>query len=282
MKSILKKLIPALLTALILVGLVYEASVPIRNLYYQHLKSKGAEYAKGIKIGILGDSIWGNVKDETGIAAVVEQELGVEIINCAIGGTQAAYNRMPSDGRVDQSLMVITDQVVFGEAPYEDSSLDQSYLETDWQEMDYIFFSYGLNDYFAGIACQGDDLYDPDTYAGAIRTALTAWKEYAPQATFVLCAQNFTQLYSYGKVVDDSDTLDYGGGTGPEYVEVLRQIAGEYDDVIFIDIYEDVHIDMSNCTLMLGDGTHFTEYGREIYAKNVVKYLAKDLIAKYG
>lgn len=82
--------------------------------------------------------------------------------------------------------------------------------------------------------------------------------------------------------MDDSDTLNYGGGTGLDYVQALMEIAGEYDDVIFINIYDDVHIDMSNCTLMLEDGTHFTAYGREIYAKNVVKYLAKDLIAKYG
>ncbi|MCD7739006.1 MAG: SGNH/GDSL hydrolase family protein [Lachnospiraceae bacterium] len=281
MKSFFKKLVPVLLTILILVGLIYEVSVPVQSGYYQYLKNKGAAYAEGIKIGVLGDSIWGNVKDETGIAAIIEQELGVEIYNCAIGGTQASYSGW-SDEKPDQSLMVITDQVIYGKAPYEDSSVDQSYLETDWQEMDYIFFSYGLNDYFAGVASRGEDPYATNTYAGAIRTALEAWREYAPQAIFVLCAQNFSQLYSYGKVVDDSDTLDYGGGTGLEYVEALCQIAQEYENVIFINIYDDVHIDMSNCTLMLEDGTHFTAYGREIYAKNVVKYLAKDLIAKYG
>ncbi|MCD8068743.1 MAG: SGNH/GDSL hydrolase family protein [Lachnospiraceae bacterium] len=281
MKSFLKKSVLILLTILILAGLIYEVSGPVKNLHYQYLKNKGAAYAQGIKIGVLGDSIWGNVKDETGIAAVIEQELEVEIYNCAIGGTQASYSGW-NDGKPDQSLMAITDQVIFGAAPYEDGSVDQSYLETDWQEMDYIFFSYGLNDYFAGIVSQGEDPYATDTYAGAIRTALEAWREYAPQATFVLCAQNFSQLYSYGKVVDDSDTLNYGGGTGLDYVEALRRIAEEYEDVIFINIYEDVHIDMSNCTLMLEDGTHFTAYGREIYAKDVVKYLAKDLIAKYG
>ncbi|MCD7806574.1 MAG: hypothetical protein LUH19_04440 [Lachnospiraceae bacterium] len=132
MKSFLKKLFIVLLTVLILVGLGYEASVPLKNLHYQYLKNKGQAFADGMKIGVLGDSIWGNEKGETGIAAVVEQELGVEIYNCAIGGTQAAYAWVQPEGKVDQSLMVITDQVIFGETPYEEDSLDQSYLETDW------------------------------------------------------------------------------------------------------------------------------------------------------
>ncbi|MCD8379038.1 MAG: SGNH/GDSL hydrolase family protein [Lachnospiraceae bacterium] len=282
MKKFLKRTGVILLAVLILIGLGYEALEPIQNLRYASLKNRALAYTEGIKIGVLGDSIWGNVQDETGVAAVVERELGVEVYNCAVGGTQAAYNWAEIEGRPDQSLMVITDQVIYGEAAYDNSDLNQSYLDVDWQEMDYIIFSYGINDYFAGVWCEGEDSYDTNTYAGAIRTALEAWQEYAPQATYVLCAQNLTQWYSYGKIAGDSDSINYGGGTGPDYVSVLEKVAAEYENVIFINTYEDIRIDRANGPVLLEDGTHFSEYGREVYAKNIVRYLAKDLIAKNG
>ncbi|MCD7863327.1 MAG: SGNH/GDSL hydrolase family protein [Lachnospiraceae bacterium] len=282
MKKILKGIGTGLLAVLILIGLGYEISKPVKSLTYTYLKNRASAYAADIKVGVLGDSIWGNVQDETGVAAVVERELGVEVYNCAIGGTQAAYNWAEIEGRPDQSLMVITNQVIYGEAAYDNSELNQYYLEVNWQEMDYIIFSYGVNDYYAGVFCEGEDPYNPNTYAGAIRTALEAWQEYAPQATFILCAQNLTQLHSYGKIAGDSDEINYGGGTGPDYVNALKRVAAEYESVIFINTYEDITIDRANGNVLLEDGTHFSEYGREVYAKNIVRYLAKDLIAKNG
>ncbi len=278
MKKFLKRTGVFLLAVLILFGLGYEALGPLQNLRYTSLKNRARAYTDGVKIGVLGDSIWGNVQDETGVAAVVERELDVEVYNCAIGGTQAAH----SWAETDQSLSVITNQVIYGEAVYDDSDLDLSYLDVDWQDMDYIIFAYGVNDYFAGVWCEGEDPYDTNTYAGAIRTALKAWQEYAPQATFVLCAPHRTQWYSYGKIAGDSDNTDYGGGVGSDYVSALKEVASEYENVIFINTYEDIRIDRASGPVLLEDGTHFTEYGREVYAKNIVRYLAKDLIAKNG
>ena len=251
--------------------------------YAGNLKKKQLIEERGsVNIVAFGDSIWAISKDETGIAAILEEELEqARVTDCSIMGTRASYKILDENAPQEEldwnkiSLMGILTEPEGMELLMEKNGLSKIPLE----DADYIVIAYGLNDYFAAIPRTSENPYDPYTYAGALRTAVSWFAEHYPQAKVVLHSQTYCQGYSYGKVDSESDYKDYGGGTGPDYVAVIEQVAEEMD-CIFVNNYEDMGINIHNGPKYLSDATHLTEYGRSKYAKNLAKYLLEDYEVK--
>lgn len=74
---------------------------------------------------------------------------------------------------------------------------------------------------------------------------------------------------------DDSDTKDFGGGVGMDYVKAASRIAEKYD-VLFINQYENLPINEWNGKKYLEDSVHLTKRGRMEYAKVVSEYINDD------
>lgn len=247
--------------------------------YVGYIKKERLIKERGmVNIVTFGDSIWAISKDETGIAAILEKELQqARVTDCSVMGSRASYKVLAEDAPREEldwnriSLMGILTEPDGMEYLKERAGLTEIPLE----DADYIVIAYGLNDYFAAIPRESEETYDPYTYAGALRTAVSWFAEHYPRAKIVLLSQTYCQGYSYGKVDSESDYKDYGGGTGPDYVAVVEKVAGEMG-CIFVNNYKDMGINIHNGPKYLSDATHLTAYGREKYAKNIAKYLLKD------
>ena len=231
-----------------------------------------------VNIVAFGDSIWAISKDDTGIASVLEQELGLaEVTDCSVMGTRVSYLKLTEETTQEDadwnkiSLVGVLTEPGGMELLKEKAGLTDIPLS----EADYIVVAFGLNDYFAGIPRYSEDPYDPYSYAGALRTVVANFQENYPQAKILLLSLTYCQGYSYGKVDSESDYKDYGGGTGPDYVAVMEQVAEEMD-CIFVNNYRDLGINIHNGPKFLSDATHLTEYGRKKYAENLAEYLLKD------
>lgn len=229
----------------------------------------------GKTIVCFGDSIWGLVTDETGIASYVERMTGATVENYAISGTTASetigtdaenkYSQkslmqiletIETDGKdVDEALGGITDEVL--------------------KDADYLIIAYGLNDYFHGVSIGETEDKDIYTYAGALSVAVEFFQERYPNLQIVLIGQTYCQFYSYGIVEEDSDTRNLGGGVGLDYARAAEKVAEKYD-LLYINQYEKLPMNEWNGKLYLEDATHLNEKGRLLYAKVVSEYLLKN------
>lgn len=236
---------------------------------------KESDMLKDKKIVCFGDSIWGLVTDDTGIAAYVEEMTGATVSNFALSGTTASETMGTEieDNFSPFSLIQIV-EAIENSGENTDKALSAITDET-LADADYLIIAYGLNDYFNGISVQAEDTEDVHTYEGALRYAVRFFKERYPDLQIVLIGQTYCQFYSYGIVEEDSDTRNLGGGVGTDYVEAVRGVAEEYD-LIFINQYEELPIGEWNGKLFLEDATHLNQKGRLEYAKVVSKYLLED------
>ncbi len=267
MKLYAKK-IRIILSVVFIVVLAVALLHGVDKVSFEITKLQARDKTKDLQIAVLGDSIWALHLDETGIAAMIEEELGVKVYNKAIQGTSAA-SKIEDE---DNSMLDILEVLI----PTENAESSQL-QELNLAEMDYLVLAYGLNDYFAGTAIESEDPFDEFTYAGAYRIALERLQEAFPELKIIICSQTYNQGYSYGKVAFESYYQDFGGGTALDYVSGLERVAMEYD-VIFVNNYEDITINITNGLQYLSDATHLTAYGRKVYAHNICKYLLEDVL----
>lgn len=225
------------------------------------------------KIVCFGDSIWGLVNDETGIAAGVEKMSGATVYNYAMPGTTASNVEKTSEDNIMQWNLC---QIVEG-LRGENKTFMQEFEKMDISltDADYLILAYGLNDYFQGIPSESEDTSDIYTYEGALCHAVEFFQEKYPDVQIVLIGQTYCQFYSYGIVEDDSDTCSFGGGVGTDYVDTVQKIAQKYD-LIFINMYREIPMNEWNGILYLEDATHLNQKGRLEYAKVVSETLMED------
>lgn len=271
LRRILKAVAVILLLALLVTGIFV--------LFRKHKKERLISERGEVQIVVLGDSIWDICRDETGIAAVLEQELvSARVINCAIMGTSAAI-RSNQEGETQEETDEWNRKSLIGLLKSEERekllAQQAGVEELSLEEADYIVIAYGLNDYFCAVPRQTQDAYDICSYSGALRTAVRMLREDYPKARICILSQTYCQGYSYGKVDSESDYKDYGGGNGPEYVAAAEAAARELG-CIFVNNYEEMGINIHNGPKYLSDATHLTAYGREKYAKILAACLLED------
>ena len=234
---------------------------------------KRADAKDPLQILVLGDSIWDLVRDDTGVAALLEKELGNAVVyNLAIKGTQAT-----DTGAEDTSLIAMTEYITGKRecALPDDVEAKNILPEVPYEEMDYVILAYGLNDYFAGVKQKNpNDYYDVTTYSGALCSGVMALQEVCPDAVFVIVSPTYCQGYSYGQVIHESTSHDFGGGTLIDYTASAKAVSASFN-AIFINSYDDMNITIHNGEKYLIDATHLTEYGRKKYAENVANYIAE-------
>ena len=222
------------------------------------------------KIVCFGDSIWGMVTDETGIAKNVEKMTGAKVLNYALSGTTATetIGTLAEKEGSAYSLMQIVKALEEGK--------DLRFINPEeLEDADYLIIAYGLNDYFQGVLAKTNKDKDIYTYEGALEYAVEYFKENYPNLQIVIIGQTYCQFYSYGIVETDSDTKSFGGGIGMDYVQSAERVADKYD-AIFINQYESLPINKWNGTKYLEDATHLNKLGRRMYAEVVSEYLVKD------
>ena len=234
---------------------------------------KSADAKDPLQILVLGDSIWDLVRDDTGVAALLEKELGNAVVyNLAIKGTQAA-----DTGAEDTSLIAMTEYITGKRecALPNDVEAKKMLPDVPYEKMDYVILAYGLNDYFAGVKQKNpNDYYDVTTYSGALCSGVMALQEVCPDAVFVIVSPTYCQGYSYGQVIHESTSHDFGGGTLIDYTASAKAVSASFN-AIFINSYDDMNITIHNGEKYLIDATHLTEYGRKKYAENVANYIAE-------
>ena len=243
------------------------------------------------EILVFGDSVSGEIRDETAVPARLGEILGATVYNAAFGGACAA--RIEQDKPLDYTRGVFSLVSLTKAAEADDFGVQQSVImresnteyfaevidglaEVDFSGVKTIVIQYGLNDYHAGVPLDNqEDPYDEYTFLGALRTAVRSLKKASPQARIVLVTPTFTWYRTSGLTCEE---VDYGGGFLEEYVDAEIGLAGEMG-IDVVDLYHDFwpHEKWEDWELYSRDGMHPNEVGREKMASEIAEYL-KDFL----
>lgn len=239
--------------------------------------------SKRVQLVAFGDSVFGEVRDATGIPNQVAELLGMSFCNGAFGGTQAA--RGDREYRLDYgkdafSLVGLSKSVYaedFGvqqtirlkesSTEYFEEVIDELAL-IDFAEVELILIQHGLNDFYAGVPIRNEkDLYDEYTFSGALRTSLKLLREKCPKAEIVLITPTYTWNFREELTCEE---FDAGCGTMEDYLAAEKEVAQGFG-VEVIDLYHDFfpHEQWSDWELYTRDGLHPNEAGRKMIAERI-------------
>ncbi len=231
------------------------------------------EEVNQVKIVVFGDSIWNAGRGIDGISEQVMEQLDVKIYNCSIGGTTAAVDGESTKhdewtSRSFNGMMYIANGIVDARELIAEDAAYEVITEVDFEEVDYVIVSYGLNDYFSDIPVYPKDYYDLTSYVGALRHGIKKLQKNYPDLEVILTSPTYCGWFQGER--------QYELGT---YVEAARSVAQEMD-VHFLDMYHALGDSPDEKTEYLSDGVHLTKEGRTLYANSVIEFLKQIEIEK--
>lgn len=242
----------------------------------------------------LGDSVYGLCRDETSIAAKLQEKTGLKCYNGGLGGT--VLGRADAERRLGYTKDSLSAAGLVRSFAVKDFGVQKTirireaatdYFEDtlgdlgqiDFDAVQILFIGSGLNDYHAGNPIESVtdpyDPYDEYTYCGAIRSIVKELREAYPDLRIIFITPPYT-WYTIPEVT--CEEYDLGGGVLEDYVNAEIGIC-EALDVEVIDIYHDYypHDNWDDLYLYTDDGLHPNEAGREKIAQTLADYLNQTL-----
>lgn len=235
-----------------------------------------------LQLVFLGDSIFDNNRDGTGIPYLTAVQCEADVFNLAIAGTSATiewdesaeletWSSRSLCGVVNAMLKNIPTDIFEGTRAKD--LLDNSNI--DFSQTDYFIVEYGTNDFFRAVRQSDPESdYNLKTYAGALRYGVSNLKSLAPDATIILCSPCYAQFYHDGYMVGDGNVTNSGNGTLFDYAGTCNYIAKEAQ-VEFFNAYQDLGINSYTAEEYLEDGVHLTDAGRQLYADALANKILK-------
>lgn len=235
-----------------------------------------------LQIVFLGDSIFDNNRDGTGIPYLTAVQCNADCYNLAIAGTCASIEideKYEDENWTSRSLVGIV-KAMRGYIPTDifEGTRTKDFLDNpniDFSKTDYFVIEYGINDFFKATPLSNEDNeFDFRTYVGALRYAVANLGSYADDATIILCGPHYAQFFSGDRFIGDGNTLNTGYGTLFDYKGSCQYVANE-SQLEFFDAYLDLGIDGYTADEMLEDGVHLTAKGRQKYADALTKIILR-------
>ena len=233
-----------------------------------------------LQLVFLGDSIFDNNRDGTGVPFLTAEKCDADFYNLAIGGTSASIE---IDEQQESELWTSRGLCGVVKALMKDIPADifagsrtgelLSNPHIDFSQTDYFIVEYGTNDFFRGVRQNDpDNVFNMRTYRGALTYAVVNLTNVAPDATIILCSPMYAQFFKDGYLIGDGNVTNNGNGTLFDYVGTCNYVAKE-NNALFLNAYLDLGIDGYTAEEYLEDGVHLTLAGRELYAEELSKII---------
>lgn len=254
------------------------------NYIEEKINNSPSKPLQGKEIAFVGDSIFGNFRDETGIPSIVEKITGAKVYNLGLGGTRMSGR---NDGNSQAqywdkfSFCRIVDYIETGDfSPMRNALPNMSsalpyfgevitmYENMNWLKISILVIEYATND-----ATGGNVIYDSENpnnlyaFNNAYRYSIEKLLTLYPHLRIIIVTPAWRFWNdSEGNYIYDSDTHVMAGQKLTDFVKCDEEIAEYY------------HIGLINSYKLLGankftrlqyfnptDGTHHNENGRLRY-----------------
>lgn len=244
-------------------------------------KLQKAEY----RIVCLGDSIIGNVRDDTSITAMLEENLDVPVYNGAFGGSTMAVLNVEERADIVRdciSLVEVADGICYENFSVPNAGINSwvimdyfpetvfGFNRIDFNKVEVLIIEHGVNDYLAGVPLDNEENpYDIYTFGGSLRYTLRELKEKRPDMRILLC----TPTYMWFVASEVScEELNLGGGYLEDYVNLELEIARE----LGVDVLDNYHGsgiggEFENWPDYTEDGLHLNEAGRRLVVQRITE-----------
>ncbi len=236
----------------------------------------------------LGDSIIGNVRDDSSIPGVLEGLTGKTVLNGGFGGMTLGCVNGQRRGDVNRdglSLVGITESVLREDFSWQKASLEDSFVmdycqetirdfeQTSWDDVEVFVIEYGVNDYMMGMPLDNEEQpYDIYTFGGALRYSLKLLTEQYGDKKIILCTPTFCWFLER----EEDCRVANGYGTLEDYVELEKEIAKEFG-IEVLDNYHESGIGPENESPLsyTEDGVHLNEEGRRLVAERIAQSIGR-------
>lgn len=233
-----------------------------------------------------GDSLFGQVRDETSALYQVGQITGANVINVGFGGTSAA--KVGSGAFAQFSLPALTDAIISGTWTSQDSNVAAA---TGWDEqlpklkainfsaVDVIILHYGTNDFMSAYALEGSDV---TSVCGGLRYSIDKLITKYPQIKVYVSLPCYRYWGSAGAYVYPDTYTNTSGAKLTDFVEGIRKVAAEYNFPV-IDSFHGMGVNKLNATHYLKDQTHHSVAGMKLFGEYIAAQLtSQQASAKSG
>ena len=262
------------------------------NYIEEKINNSPSKPLQGKEIALVGDSIFGNFRDETGIPSIVGKITGAKVYNLGLGGTRMS-GRNDSNSQAQYwdkfSFCRIVDYIETGDfSPMRNALPNMSsalpyfgevitmYENMNWLKISILVIEYATND-----ATGGNVIYDSENpnnlyaFNNAYRYSIEKLLTLYPHLRIIIVTPAWRFWNdSEGNYIYDSDTHVMAGQKLTDFVRCDEEIAENY------------HIGLINSYKLLGankftrlqyfnptDGTHHNENGRLRYGSLIAHQL---------
>ena len=261
------------------------------NCKYKSTEEKKFYNLTGKKIVNFGDSIFGNYQPTSDVSTFLSNLTGADVYNVSFGGCRMSTH---DTNYTPFSMCSLADSIANQNFESQENALKNyssfpTYFSNtvarlkniDFNTVDIITIGYGTNDFGGGKMIDNqNNLYDTNTFAGALRYSIETISKAYPNIEIVIC----TPIYRFwiddsNNFLYDSNTYEINGKKLTDFVEIEKKIANDYSLTV-VDNYYDLNINETNRAkyFPVDDGTHPNREGRKLIAE----YIAKKLYEKLG
>ncbi|MDR0964600.1 MAG: GDSL-type esterase/lipase family protein [Clostridium sp.] len=247
-------------------------------------------YATPLQYDIIcfGDSVLGQIRDETSIPNIMAKKTGKTVFNASFGGTTLSRHNTEhsNDDQEDGYAMIALARAIENE----DFGLQQALRlrkfavdhfpemiddldQIDFQQAKTIIIRHGVNDYHSGIPLENpENPYDEYTFCGALRGSLKRLKSQLKDARIILVTPTFSWYKTDGNL-KTCEEWNTGYGVLKDYVRALHLVAAEFD-VEVLDQYDLFpHESLEDYAQYTVDGLHPNLAGRERIAQSIADFV---------
>jgi len=218
------------------------------------------------KVIFLGDSVFGNYRNETSVSSFFADMTGAAVYNLGVGGRAGINVADPSsDVGIAFNYLLGKENISALEAACKDlpaySSMRLAGKELAGTDGDGFIFimEYGLNDYFGGSLAS--------EYKEALTKLVNGIKSAYPKAEIVLLSPGYLSVFDEGMMI-----VEEGGDTLPPFREATLTVAEE-TNVPVLSLTDDFGFTQETTGIyLLGDGVHYNEIGRYELAQTLARY----------
>lgn len=231
---------------------------------------------RGDVIVNMGDSIFGNFRDETSVSSFIANSTGATVHNFGFGGCRMSWHIEPWH---PFSMYKLADAITSGDWSEQDAVLNHEeipeyFKETisqmkamDFSTVDIMTIAYGINDFTGGNTFDDEaNKKNTDTFGGALRYSIEKILTRYPNIRIVLSTPCWCYWLENGSYSYDSDTHQINGRYLHEFVEKVISIGAEYH-IPVVNPYDEMSVNKFNCSHSYIDGIHLNENGRKELAK---------------
>ena len=249
------------------------------SLYEMNLDYSSTNSLQGLKVVHFGDSIFGNYSSPSDIPSYISTYFESTNYNVGFGGTRMSYH--DTAGYNAFSMYNLADSVNTGDFTLQDNNVSTSnsfsaklttLKSIDFNDIDYITIAFGTNDLASGqLYPNSSTPLDTTTYVGAARYSIEKIQDAYPDLKIIL----ITPIYRFWADGTDASNKIQSTKYMSEYVNALKRVSQEYENVYLFDGYTELGIDNINRYVYFNfrDNTHPNENGIKLYAYKLGKYI---------